>query len=133
MTRYLAAYTSTLLVMVLVDLVWLGILARPLYQRGIGHLMAEQASLPFAGLFYLMYTFGIVYLAIAPNASVPGVKAVFFAGAAIGLFAYATYDLTNLAVLRGWPVWLAVVDMAWGTLITAVSAAAGKFAYDRCS
>jgi uncharacterized membrane protein len=131
MTRYLAAYASTLLVMVLVDLVWLGILARPLYQRGIGHLMAEQASLPFAGLFYLMYTFGIVYLAIAPNASVPGVKAVFFAGAAIGLFAYATYDLTNLAVLRGWPVWLAVVDMAWGTLITAVSAAAGKFAYDR--
>jgi uncharacterized membrane protein len=131
MTRYLAAYASTLLVMVLVDLVWLGILARPLYQRGIGHLMAEQASLPFAGLFYLMYTFGIVYLAIAPNASVPGVKAVFFAGAAIGLFAYATYDLTNLAVLRGWPVWLAVIDMAWGTLITAVSAAAGKFAYDR--
>ena len=133
MTRYLAAYASTLLVMVLVDLVWLGILARPLYQRGIGHLMAEQASLPFAGLFYLMYTFGIVYLAIAPNASVPGVKAVFFAGAALGLFAYATYDLTNLAVLRGWPVWLAIIDMAWGTLITAVSAAAGKFAYDRCS
>lgn len=131
MTRYLAAYVSTLLVMVVVDLVWLGILARPLYQRGIGHLMAEQASLPFAGLFYLMYTFGIVYLAIAPNASVPGVKAVFFAGAAIGLFAYATYDLTNLAVLRGWPIWLAVVDMTWGTLITAVSAAAGKFAYDR--
>ena len=131
MTRYLAAYASTLFVMLVVDLVWLGILARPLYQRGIGHLMAEQASLPFAGLFYLMYTFGIVYLAIAPNASVPGVKAVFFAGAAIGLFAYATYDLTNLAVLRGWPVWLAGVDMAWGTLITAVSAAAGKFAYDR--
>jgi uncharacterized membrane protein len=131
MTRYLAAYASTLLVMVLVDLVWLGILVRPLYQRGIGHLMAEQANLPFAGLFYLMYTFGIVYLGIAPNASVPGVKAVFFAGAALGLFAYATYDLTNLAVLRGWPVWLAVIDMAWGTLITAVSAAAGKFAYDR--
>ena len=125
MTRYLAAYASTLLVMVLVDLVWLGI------QRGIGHLMAEQANLPFAGLFYLMYTFGIVYLGIAPTASAPGVKAAFFAGAALGLFAYATYDLTNLAVLRGWPVWLAVIDMAWGTLITAVSAAAGKFAYDR--
>ena len=131
MTRYLAAYASTLFVMLVVDLVWLGILARPLYQRGIGHLMAEQASLPFAGLFYLMYTLGIVLLGIVPNASTPGVKAVFFAGAALGLFAYATYDLTNLAVLRGWPVWLAIIDMAWGTLITAVSAAAGKFAYDR--
>lgn len=131
MTRYFAAYASTLFVMLVVDLVWLGILARPLYQRGIGHLMAEQANLPFAAVFYLMYAFGIVYLGIAPNASAPGVKSVFFAGAALGFFAYATYDLTNLAVLRGWPVWLAVIDMAWGTFITAVSAAAGKFAYDR--
>ena len=130
MTRYFAAYASTLFVMLVVDLVWLGILARPLYQRGIGHLMAEQANLPFAGLFYLMSAFAIVYLGIAPNASTPGVKATLFAGAALGLFAYATYDLTNLAVLRGWPVWLAVIDMAWGTFITSVSAAAGKFAYD---
>lgn len=133
MTRYFAAYASTLVVMLVVDLVWLGILARPLYQRGIGHLMAEQANLSFAAVFYLMYAFGIVYLGIAPNASTPGVKAAFFAGAALGFFAYATYDLTNLAVLRGWPVWLAIVDMAWGTFITAVSAAAGKFAYDRFS
>lgn len=131
MTRYFAAWASTLAVMLVVDLVWLGIVARPLYQRGIGHLMAEQANLPFAAVFYLMYAFGIVYLGIAPNASTPGVKAAFFAGAALGFFAYATYDLTNLAVLRGWPVWLAVIDMAWGTFITALSAAAGKFAYDR--
>lgn len=131
MTRYFAAWASTLVVMLVVDLVWLGIVARPLYQRGIGHLMAEQANLPFAVVFYLMYAIGIVYLGIAPNASTPGVKAAFFAGAALGFFAYATYDLTNLAVLRGWPVWLAVIDMAWGTFITALSAAAGKFAYDR--
>ena len=131
MTRYLAASASTLLVVVLVVPLWLGILARPLYQRGIGHLMAEQASLPFAGLFYLMYTFGIVYLAIAPNASVPGVKAVFFAGAAIGLFAYATYDLTNLAVLRGWLLWPAAFDVAGGPLITELRASAGKSAFDR--
>lgn len=131
MAKYLSAYLATLIVMVAIDLVWLGVLARPLYQRGIGHLMAEQANLPFAVVFYLMYAFGIVYLGIAPNASTPGVKAAFFAGAALGFFAYATYDLTNLAVLRGWPVWLAVIDMAWGTFITALSAAAGKFAYDR--
>lgn len=131
MTRYVAAYASTLFVMVAVDLVWLGILARPLYQRGIGHLMAEQANLPFAGLFYLMYAFGLVYLGIGPNASTPGVTGSLFAGAALGFFAYATYDLTNLAVLRGWPVWLALIDMAWGTFISAVATAAGKLAFDR--
>ena len=130
MTRYFAAYASTLVVMVVVDLIWLGVVARPLYQRGIGHLMAENANLPFAAVFYLMYTFGLVYLGIAPNTSTVGVKSAFFAGAALGFFAYATYDLTNLAVLRGWPVWLAVIDMAWGTLISGLATAAGKVAFE---
>ncbi len=130
MAKYLSAYLATLIVMVAIDLVWLGVLARPLYQRGIGHLMAENANLPFAALFYLMYTLGLVYLGIAPNASTVGVKAAFFAGAALGFFAYATYDLTNLAVLRAWPVWLAAIDMAWGTLISGVATAAGKMALD---
>jgi uncharacterized membrane protein len=130
MTRYIAAYAATLVVMVAVDLVWLGVLARPLYQRGIGHLMAEQADLSFAAVFYLMYVFGLVYLAIRPNASARGSRPAFFAGAALGLFAYATYDLTNLAVLRGWPVWLAAIDVAWGTLISGLSTAAGKAAFD---
>lgn len=130
MTRCVAAYGSTLIVMVVIDLVWLGVVARPIYQRGIGHLMAENANLSFAAVFYLMYAFGLVYLGIAPNASTVGVKAAFFAGAALGFFAYATYDLTNLAVLRGWPVWLAVIDMAWGTLISGLSTAAGKAAFD---
>lgn len=130
MAKYLGAYAATLGVMVVIDLIWLGVVARPIYQRGIGHLMAENASLPFAALFYLMYTFGLVYLGIAPNASTVGLKSAFFAGAALGFFAYATYDLTNLAVLRGWPVWLAAIDMAWGTLISGVATAAGKMALD---
>lgn len=130
MAKYLSAYLATLIVMVAIDLVWLGVVARPLYQRGIGHLMAENANLSFAALFYLMYAFGLVYLGIGPNASTQGVKSAFFAGAALGFFAYATYDLTNLAVLRSWPVWLAAIDMAWGTLISGVAAAAGKMALD---
>lgn len=132
MTRYVAAYASTLVVMVVIDLIWLGVVARPIYQRGIGHLMAENANLPFAAVFYLMYTFGLVYLGLAPNAATAGVKSAFLAGAALGFFAYATYDLTNLAVLRGWPIWLAALDMAWGTLISGLSTAAGKAAFDAC-
>ncbi len=130
MTRYVAAYVATLVVMLGIDLVWLGVVARPLYLRGIGHLMAENADLGFAVVFYLMYTFGLVYLGLRPNATTQGIKPAFFAGAALGLFAYATYDLTNLAVLREWPVWLSVIDVAWGTLISGLSTAAGKAAFD---
>ncbi len=131
MMKYLCAYAATLVVMVAIDLVWLGIVARPLYQQGIGHLMAEQANLTAAAIFYLVYVSFLVYLGVAPTAGEPGVKPAFIAGALLGLFAYATYDLTNLAVLRGWPIGLALIDMAWGTLISGVATAAGKFALDR--
>ena len=130
MTRYLAAYVATLVVMLGIDLVWLGVVARPLYLRAIGHLMAENANPGFAVVFYLMYAFGLIYLGLRPNTTTQGIKPAFFAGAALGLFAYATYDLTNLAVLREWPVWLSVIDVAWGTLISGLSTAAGKAAFD---
>ncbi len=110
MTKYLSIYTATALVMVLIDLLWLGVVAKPLYQRGIGHLMTEEPVLWAAALFYLLYPVGLVVFAVLPNA----VNGVFssgwlgslVAGALFGFVAYATYDLTNLATLRGWPLWL---------------------------
>lgn len=130
MTRYLSAYASTLVVMVAIDLLWLGVIAKPLYQRGIGHLMADHANLPVAVLFYLLYPLGLVYFGVAPNASEAGLKAAFCAGAAIGFFAYATYDLTNLATLRDWPARLALIDVVWGAFLSGISATAGKAAFD---
>lgn len=131
MNRFVAAYAGTATVMVILDLLWLGIVAKPLYQEGIGHLMAEQPLLPVAVVFYLLYALGVVVLAVAPQlapAAPRGWAETLGMAALFGLIAYATYDLTNLATLKGWPWKLSLIDMAWGTVVTTVSAAGGKLA-----
>ncbi len=131
MSRYLMTYIATFVTMVLIDLLWLGVIAKPLYQQGIGHLMAEKPNITAAVLFYILYPMGIVMFAIAPDAASASWLKTFVTAALLGLFAYATYDLTNLATLKGWPASLAAVDMAWGSLVTGVSALAGKAVFDR--
>jgi uncharacterized membrane protein len=131
MTRYVAGYAATLIVMVALDLLWLGVVARPMYQQGIGHLMADRPNVAVAVLFYAVFALGLMIFAVTPNEAVPAWSKTLIAGALFGFFAYATYDLTNLATLKRWPVGLSLLDMAWGTLVSAVSAAAGKAALDR--
>lgn len=127
MNRTLAAYAATAVTMLLIDMVWLGVIARPLYQQGIGHLMAPQPNLWAAALFYLLYPAGLVLFAVAPNAGSAALQTALM-GAAFGLFAYATYDLTNLATLKGWPLGLSVIDTLWGAAASAVAATAGRAA-----
>ena len=131
MTKYFGAYAATLVVMVVLDLLWIGVIAKPLYQQGIGHLMAERPNIGVAVLFYAIYAVGVLVFAVAPGGSTSGWVRTLVTGALFGFFAYATYDLTNLATLKNWPLGLAVLDVAWGSLVTAISAAAGKAALDR--
>lgn len=131
MSRYLGAYAATALVMIAIDLLWLGVIAKPFYQQGMGHLMAEQPNVPVAVLFYLVFALGLMVFAVTPNESAAGWRRTILSGALFGFFAYATYDLTNLATLRNWPLGLTILDMTWGTLVSGVSAAAGKAAMDR--
>lgn len=128
MTRWLLVYAATAVVMVAIDLVWLGYVARPLYQRGIGHLMAEPFRLAPAAVFYALYPVGLVVFAVLPQ---KGLAHTALLAGLFGLLAYATYDLTNLATLRGWPLWLSLMDMAWGTGVSVVAALAGKLAFNR--
>jgi uncharacterized membrane protein len=104
------------------DLVWLGIVARSFYRRELGSLIADKFNAWAAAAFYLMYPMGIVAFAMAPSTTFGAWKDVALASAGLGFFAYATYDLTNLATLRQWPLRLAVVDVLWGTLLTALAA-----------
>ena len=131
MLRYLGTYAAIAIVMIALDLLWLGVIAKPLYQQGIGHLMAERPNVPVAVLFYALYALGLLVLAVLPNAAEPGWSKTLITAALFGFFAYATYDLTNLATLRNWPVGLSLLDMAWGTFVSTASAAAGKLALDR--
>jgi len=128
MTKYFAAYAATAVVMIAIDMVWLGIIAKPLYRDGIGHLMSDTPNIPAAVLFYLMFPVGLMIFAVAPNAASPEWTKTLIAGALFGLFAYATYDLTNLATLKGWPISLAALDIAWGTLVSSLAAVAGRWA-----
>ncbi len=126
--RFAAAFAATAAVMVALDLLWLGVIARPLYQQGIGHLMAAQPDLLVAVLFYVVYALGLVFFAVAPQTAETRWAVVLGSAALFGFVAYATYDLTNLATLAGWPAWLAALDMAWGTVVSVLSAAAGRAA-----
>jgi uncharacterized membrane protein len=131
MNRYFLAWLVTATVMVALDLLWLGIVAKPYYQQGIGHLLAEQPRVAVIVLFYALYAVGLVVFAVTPIRGSISLSDTALNAALFGLFAYATYDLTNLATLKGWPVGLALVDIAWGILVSAVSAMAGKWAIDR--
>ena len=131
LTKYASTYAATAIVIVLLDLLWLGIIAKPIYQQGIGHLMAEQPRLGVAVAFYLMFALAIVIFAVAPNEGRVGIGRTALTGALFGFFAYATYDLTNLATLKNWPVALSLMDIAWGSFVSAASALSGKLMLDR--
>ena len=130
MTKYLASYAATMISMLAIDLLWIGVIAKPLYQSGIGHLMAAQPNLAAALVFYLLFPLGLLLFAVLPTAG-SGWGKTLATGALFGFFAYATYDLTNLATLKGWPLGLSLIDMAWGSLVSAVASAAGRAALDR--
>ena len=131
MKKHLAAYAATALVLLMLDVLWIGGLAQSLYQEGIGHLMAEQPRLGVAALFYALYPIGLLVFVVAPRGVTDDWPATFLRGALFGLVAYATYDLTNLATLKGWPVGLAMLDMAWGCVASCAASAAGKRAFQR--
>lgn len=126
-TAYAIAYAAALLALGIGDFLWLGVLMPGQYQAWIGPLMLEQPRWAPAAAFYFLYPVGLVVFAVAPalERASGGVRAA-AASALFGLVAYGTYDLSNLATLKGWPVALTVVDMLWGAFL---SACAGLAAY----
>lgn len=123
--KYVVAYFATAIVFLAIDYVWLAKMAGSFYRERIGHLMAEQVNFAVAGAFYVAYVIGVVVFAISPAFRSGQWTDALLYGALFGFMAYATYDFTNLATLRGWPIEVALVDVAWGTLLTAVSAVSG--------
>ena len=116
----------------ILDALWLTQMFERLYKPALGPLMAPGLRLDAAVAFYLMYVTGLVLLAVRPTVLAGGgVRAAALRGASLGAFAYATYDLTNLATLAGWPVHVSVIDIAWGTFASATSSAAGALAWRR--
>ncbi len=92
--------------------------------------MAVEPKLGFAAIFYLVYVFGLLWFALRPNAQTKGLKNTFIAGAMFGFFVYTSYDLTNLALLKDWPLKLSIIDITWGTLLSGSCAAVAKFVFN---
>lgn len=122
MLKYLAVYFSFLVSFVVIDFIWLLGIAKNLYRDDMGALMASEPKL-LAGLgFYLFYALGATIFVILPAISKQSWLYAMQYGVLFGFFCYMTYDLTNLAVIRDFPMRLAFVDIAWGSAVTAVSA-----------
>ena len=124
--KYAVPYGVTLLVFVTLDMIWLGAVAKRFYQTQFAGLIADKFNLWAALAFYLVYPIGVVLFAVVPAVSSGSSTDAAVWGALFGFFAYATYDLTNLATLRGWPLRLTIVDLAWGTVLTAIAAVCGQ-------
>lgn len=113
-------YFVTLAVFLAVDLIWLGLIARGFYQKQLGFLLAPTTNWPAAILFYLLFVAGLLAFVIMPGLETGSLKLTLLRAAFFGLVTYATYDLTNLATVKNWPVFLTVVDLAWGTVLSVI-------------
>ncbi|MDP1614689.1 MAG: DUF2177 family protein [Methylococcales bacterium] len=130
MKKTLKLYLTTLLAFLGIDALWLGLIAPAFYRSQIGHLMAENPNFLAAAVFYLIFIFGMVYFVVEPGVHEGTLKKAVLRGALYGFITYATYDLTNHATLKDWTLLMTVVDMTWGTVLSAsvtlVSVWAGK-------
>lgn len=119
------AYLATLATFVALDAGWLSLVAIELFRHYLGPILREQPNAAAAIAFYGIYAAGLYVLAVRPSAIERSYRAAASYGAMVGLTAYATFDLTNLAIINGWTLTLALLDLAWGTAASAVAAAAG--------
>lgn len=120
-------YVLTLVVFLLVDLVWLVGIARTFYKRQLGSLMRPRPLWLAAFGFYLLYVVAVLVLAAWPAVRDGAVGDAAWKGALLGLAAYATYDLSNFATLKGWPAQVVAADLAWGTALTTVVSLAAYY------
>ena len=123
MRKDLLSWLTTALVMTVLDLLWLGPIAHDFYAKAMGPLLSPNPNLLAAGAFYLFYVSSVWWGAVRSTES-PAVA--FKRGAALGCFAYGVYDLTNWAVIAGWPGYLVPVDWLWGTVLTGSCCAVGR-------
>ncbi len=118
-------YLVTLGAFFLVDMIWLGLVARKFYREQLGYMMRSPINWPAALIFYFLFVAGIVYFVVFPALARDSWAFALFAGAFFGLVTYATYDLTNLATLKNWPLKMTLVDLAWGAVLSGILSTIG--------
>ncbi|MBL7114724.1 MAG: DUF2177 family protein [Kiritimatiellae bacterium] len=116
----LRIYLACIPIVLILDGLWLGVIARNFYQKHLGYLFAEQFVWGAAAAFYMLHAAGVVYFAVLPSLSEASLPKLILSAALFGLFTYGTYDLTNWATIRDWPAIVVAVDILWGITISTV-------------
>lgn len=129
----MSALAATVLAMLVLDGLWLGFIARGFYRRHLGFLMSDQINWGAAIVFYALYAIGLTVFVVQPSIEDASVGTALWRGALFGLVAYATYDLTNQATLKGWPFIVTAVDLGWGMMLSAAVGAIATYAVLRLS
>lgn len=117
---YLKMYGIAFLIFILIDAIWLGLVAPKFYKEQIGHLMSEKPNFVAAIIFYLVFIVGVVYFVVNPAVEAQSLSKLLISGMLFGFMTYATYDLTNLATLKDWPLKVTIVDLIWGTSLSTI-------------
>ncbi len=118
---FIKFYVLAFIIFILIDMLWLGVIAKNLYHRELGSLLADQFRWMPALLFYLIYIGGLVFFAILPGFREESLKVALLYGGLFGFVCYATYDLTNFATLKGWPLKIVIYDLLWGAFISGIT------------
>ena len=118
MTHWIILWIAAAILFLAIDMVWLLWLGRGIYVTEIGEILRQQPNMAAAGAFYVLYITGLMIMVIWPAVQAGSVVQGMLYGALLGLIAYGTYDLTNLAVIKGFTTKIALIDMVWGTFLT---------------
>lgn len=124
-------YLVALGLFLLIDFIWLGLIARNFYQKHLGHLLSPKPYWPAAIIFYLLFPLGVTYFVLMPRLDGASLEQVILAGLFFGAITYSTYDLSNLATLQNWPVIVTIVDIIWGSSLSASVASLTYFIYQQ--
>jgi uncharacterized membrane protein len=127
MTYYLKLYFATLAVFFAVDMLWLGFIARTFYKKHLGFLMAPEVNWYAALIFYFIFIVGVLVFVVIPGLKENDLTMLIVKAAFFGFITYATYDLTNLATVKDWPLIITLVDLVWGMVLTTIVSVAGYF------
>lgn len=117
--KYFILFIITTLTFFVIDMLWLGLIAKNFYREKLSFVFTGEVNWAAALIFYFIYIIGILYFAILPGFTHQDWKMVLFNGAFLGFLCYATYDLTNMATIKQWPLIVVLVDILWGTVLTA--------------
>lgn len=118
---FLKKYIITLVIFFVIDILWLGLVAKNFYRENLGFIMVEKFNWPAAILFYSFYIIGILFFVVNPALERESIRYAIFVGAFFGMITYGTYDMTNLATLKNWPINVTIVDIIWGTILCSLT------------